>query len=129
MIRFVNDYIFSSLANTVITPIPVHRHPRSSTSEPPQEFELVTESDEQKVDPNLVTWDGPKDLTNPHNWSTGRKLLITAIWIYGSMVTTIASSIFSSGAGRIEKEFHVSSTVATLGVSIYLLVWNPELAT
>ena len=75
-----------------------------------------------QVDPNLVTWTGPDDPANPHNWSVGRKLAITGIWVYGNVVTTVASSIFSSGAELIEKDFHVSSTVAILGVSLFLLV-------
>ena len=82
----------------------------------------VTDDKPLKVDPNLVTWTGPDDPANPHNWSTRRKLAITGIWVYGNVVTTIASSIFSSGAGLIEKEFQVSSTVAILGVSLFLLV-------
>lgn len=28
-------------------------------------------------DPNMVTWDGPDDPTNPQNWSIGRKWVIT----------------------------------------------------
>ena len=74
------------------------------------------------ANPNLVTWTGPDDPANPHNWSTARKLAITGIWVYGNVVTTIASSIFSSGSGLIVKEFHVSPPVAILGVSIFLLV-------
>ena len=82
----------------------------------------ITKHEKPEVDPNLVTWSGPDDPTNPHNWSTGRKIFITAIWVYGNVVTTIASSIFSSGAGQIEEEFHIGSTVTTLGVSIFVLV-------
>ena len=68
-------------------------------------------------DPNLVTWTGPDNPANAHNWSTARKLGISGIWVYGNVLTTIASSIFSSGAGSVVKEFHVSPTVAILGVS------------
>ena len=97
-----------------------------------QDEATATESDEEKdlvigekppqADPNLVTWSGPDDPANPHNWSVGRKLAITGIWVYGNVVTTIASSIFSSGAGGIAREFDVSSTVTILGVSLFLLV-------
>ena len=87
-----------------------------------KEEEPVMGEKPPQVDPNLVTWTGPDDTANPHNWSVGRKLAITGIWVYGNVVTTIASSIFSSGAEQIEKDFHVSSTVAILGVSLFLLV-------
>lgn len=30
-------------------------------------------------DPNMVTWDGPDDPTNPQNWSIGRKWFITIV--------------------------------------------------
>lgn len=79
-------------------------------------------------DPNLVTWTGPDDPANPHNWSTARKLGVSGIWVYGNVVTTIASSIFSSGAGSVVKEFHVSPTVAILGVSLFVLVRRPRTA-
>lgn len=71
---------------------------------------------------NLVDWDGPDDPANPHNFTTGRRVFITLIWVAGNLVTCIASSIFSSGATLIEKEFHLSSTVTTLGVSLFLVV-------
>lgn len=79
-------------------------------------------SPEPSKDSNLVDWDGPDDPANPHNFTTGRRIFITWIWIAGNLVTCIASSIFSSGATLIAKEFHLSSTVTTLGVSLFLLV-------
>lgn len=88
----------------------------------------VVDEKPPKADPNLVTWSGPDDPANPHNWSTRRKLAITGIWVYGNVVTTIASSIFSSGAELIEQEFHVSTTVAILGVSLFVLVSKRSVA-
>ena len=115
------------------------RNQRWDSPTPPfQDEATATESDKEKdpivgekppqVDPNLVTWTGPDDPANPHNWSVGRKLAITGIWVYGNVVTTIASSIFSSGAGGIAKEFDVSSTVTILGVSLFLLVRKRSIA-
>ena len=75
-----------------------------------------------KEDPNLVTWEGPNDPANPQNWGLVRKLLITSIWVYATMVAAIGSSIFASGALEVVNHFHVSPTVATLGVSLFLLV-------
>ncbi|KAI0602685.1 major facilitator superfamily domain-containing protein [Biscogniauxia sp. FL1348] len=58
--------------------------------------------------------------------------MITCIWVYGNLVTTIGSSIWSSGASAIEAEFDESTVVVTLGVSLFLLgyavgppVWGP----
>jgi len=35
----------------------------------------------QTVDPNMVTWDGPNDPTNPQNWSIKYKWLVTIVCI------------------------------------------------
>ena len=75
-----------------------------------------------EVDRDLVTWDGDDDPLNPHNFSVRKKVGITSIWVIGNIVTTIASSIFASGALLIEAEFDISPVVATLGVSLFLLV-------
>ena len=74
------------------------------------------------VDPDLVTWTGVDDPENPHNFSVRRRVFVTAVWVYGNIVTTLASSIFASGASLIETEFDVSATVATLGVSLFVVV-------
>ena len=71
---------------------------------------------------NLVTWSGPDDIDNPQNFSFARKMLITTVWVYGNLTTTIASSIWSSGSNAIASEFGVSSLVVTLGISLFLLV-------
>ena len=84
----------------------------------------VADSPMSKEDPNLITWSGPNDPANPQNWPFARKLGITAIWVWANMVTTTASSIFSSGAEQVVEEFRVSSSVATLGLSLFLLVWS-----
>ncbi|KAK0515009.1 hypothetical protein JMJ35_002388 [Cladonia borealis] len=109
---------------------PVHAH--TAAVNDAEATQPIVDEKPPKVDPNLVTWSGPDDPANPHNWSTGRKLAITGIWVYGNVVTTIASSIFSSGASQIEEEFHISSTVGILGISLFVLgyaigppIWGP----
>lgn len=68
------------------------------------------------------TWDESRSPANPQNWSRYRKLFLTFIWIYGNLVATISSSIFSSGAQAIQEEFGVSTEVVTLGVSLFVAV-------
>ncbi|KAI0105025.1 major facilitator superfamily domain-containing protein [Nemania sp. FL0031] len=105
-------------------------------AQPPSSTETSTieknGSDDEVKDANLVTWDGPDDPANPQNFSSSRKAFITFIWIYSNLVTTIASSIWSSGSGTIAREFHESTIVTTLGVSLFLIgyavgppVWGP----
>lgn len=100
-----------------------HRPPiDSSSSEDDIEAKARDQTGTSPANSNLVDWDGPDDPANPHNFTTGRRVFITLIWVAGNLVTCIASSIFSSGATLIAKEFHLSSTVTTLGVSLFLLV-------
>ena len=80
------------------------------------------EKSDKEADSDLVTWNGDNDPENPHNWPVRKRVGVTAIWIIGNIVTTIASSIFASGASLIEEEFDISPTVATLGVSLFLVV-------
>ena len=77
-------------------------------------------------DASIITWDSPGDPHNPQNFSFARKVFVTLIWVAGNLVTCIASSIFSSGASFISKEFDVGSTVTTLGISLFLLVRPPR---
>ncbi|KAI3331984.1 MFS general substrate transporter [Xylariaceae sp. AK1471] len=87
---------------------------------------------EEEKDANLVTWNGSDDPENPQNYSTFRKVFITVIWIYGNLCATLASSIWSSGTGQVAAQFHQSTIVVTLGISLFLLgfsigppLWGP----
>ncbi|KAE8554993.1 hypothetical protein EYB25_003540 [Talaromyces marneffei] len=79
------------------------------------------EESSSQVDPDLITWSGPDDLSNPQNWSFKYKLWVTVAWVSSCFVTTVASSLFSSGAEVIGVEYHVGTTVVTLGVSLFLI--------
>lgn len=92
----------------------------------------VLEEGVKDEDTSVVTWDGPNDPDNPQNYTSSRKVFITFIWVYSNLATTIASSIWSSGTSAIEAQFHESTIVVTLGVSLFLLgytvgppVWGP----
>ena len=70
---------------------------------------------------NLVTWDGPEDTEFPQNWSTARKLP-TVLSLCGiAFSTSFSSSVFAPAVPPVAIEFGVSETVATLGVSLYVL--------
>ncbi|PYH42579.1 MFS transporter [Aspergillus saccharolyticus JOP 1030-1] len=62
-----------------------------------------------------------KDPMHPHNWSTATKILLSAILAYVTFVASFASAIFSSTIISISGQFHISTEVATLGVTLYVL--------
>ncbi|KAK8017292.1 citrinin biosynthesis cluster MFS transporter mrr1 [Apiospora rasikravindrae] len=83
-------------------------------------------------DVNLVDWDGPDDPTNPQNWSWKRKLVTTVVLALCTFSVSFGSSILASAIAVLSTEFHVSSTVTTLNVTLYVLgfaagpwVWGP----
>ena len=132
MVSTHSDSSQETETETLRSPSSEHKESWDSPTPPAQDEPTGIDSDKEEepvigekspqVDPSLVTWTGPDDPANPHNWSVGRKVAVSGIWVYGNVVTTVASSIFSSGSGLIEEDFHVSSTVAILGVSLFLLV-------
>ncbi|KAK7966469.1 MFS multidrug transporter [Apiospora aurea] len=83
-------------------------------------------------DPNLVDWDGPNDPTNPQNWSWKRKLVTTVVLSLCTFSVSFGSSILASAIAVLSTEYHVSPTVTTLNVTLYVLgfaagpwVWGP----
>lgn len=78
-------------------------------------------SDGGSAQSSFVDWDGPGDLSNPLNWSKIRKLIAVLSICSLAFVSSFASSIFAPAAIPIAEEFHVSETVANLGVSLYVL--------
>ena len=69
----------------------------------------------------LVDWYYTDDPENPHNWSnTKRALIATIICLYTFVVYT-TSAIYTSSTIGVMQEFGVSTLVATLGLSLYVL--------
>ncbi|KAF2816391.1 MFS general substrate transporter, partial [Mytilinidion resinicola] len=69
---------------------------------------------------------------NPQNWPDSWKLLIGFQICILNFSVYIGSSVYISGAGDIMKDFGVSQTVATLGLSLYTvgygigpMLWSP----
>ncbi|KAJ5612961.1 hypothetical protein N7510_006155 [Penicillium lagena] len=69
----------------------------------------------------LVEFNDANDPLHPQNWPFGRKLVISAVLAYSSFASSFASAIFSSAVVEVSPEFHVSSEVAILGVTLYVM--------
>ncbi|KAJ0119228.1 polyamine transporter 1 [Diaporthe amygdali] len=70
---------------------------------------------------DLVDFDSPEDPYRPMNWPTKKKCTTTLLYGLVTMSATWASSAYSAGTSQIAEEFRVSSQVATLGTTIFLL--------
>ena len=77
---------------------------------------------DKKEKSDLVEFDGPDDVGNPKNWSRRKRWAVTVAMGLMTFVVTFASSIFSVAIDVVALEYHVSPVVATLGVSLFLLV-------
>ncbi|KAK3678613.1 hypothetical protein LTR78_001911 [Recurvomyces mirabilis] len=76
------------------------------------------------VDPEKqyeVQFDGDADPLSPRNKSTFRKWLIVIIISASSLCVTCASALYTSTYQQMEKEFHISREVATLGLTTYVV--------
>ncbi|KAK5660986.1 hypothetical protein OQA88_12363 [Cercophora sp. LCS_1] len=69
----------------------------------------------------VVEFEGPDDPLHAQNWPLQKKVLTAAMLGYTTMVSAFGSSIFSAATRAIAAQFNVSSTVALLGVSLYVL--------
>ena len=68
-----------------------------------------------------VSWDGEDDPLNPKRMSKARKWLIVSIISMCSTCVTCASSLYTSTYAQMDKEFHCSEIVATLGLSLFVM--------
>lgn len=80
----------------------------------------------QDTFPPFINEDGfldfaPDDIENPRNWSTRRRAIITMTTVLLVLNATFASSSPSGCFGSISKEFHVSTEVAGLTITLFLL--------
>lgn len=72
-------------------------------------------------DPNIVTWYGEKDAANPQNWSLLKKCWVTGLLCLLTFSIYIGSAIYSPGYQSLNQDFGVSSVVATLGLTLFVI--------
>ncbi|KAF7160797.1 hypothetical protein CNMCM5623_006391 [Aspergillus felis] len=83
-------------------------------------------------DKYVVGFTGVDDPMHPHNWPMSKKVLLSAILAYITFTASFASAIFSSAIGVVSEKFSISTEVATLGITLYVLgfaagptIWAP----
>lgn len=73
------------------------------------------------LDANGFVGFAPDDIENPQNWSMRRKTIITMSAVLQVVNATFASSSPSGCFGSISKQFHISTEVAGLTITVFLL--------
>lgn len=72
----------------------------------------------------LVTWYTTDDQANPQNWSQGKRaLVILQIYMY-TLAIYIAGAIYTPAIPTLIEKFNISPTVASLGLSMYVLAYG-----
>ncbi|MCJ1377766.1 hypothetical protein MMC17_000862 [Xylographa soralifera] len=66
-------------------------------------------------------WSSLEDPEDPQNWSTAKKVYHSAIPSVYCFTVTFASSVYTPGVPYVEEQFQVSTTVALLPLSLYVL--------
>lgn len=87
-------------------PVPQFTHPLSHQRTTPAE---------------LVDFEGPNDPYRPINWPTHKKVSTTLLYGLVTMTASWASSSYSAGTDQVAAQFKVSTEVATLGTTLFLL--------
>lgn len=72
-------------------------------------------------DDNIVTWCGPSDPANPQNWSVVKKCWTTFLLCVLTFSIYIGSAIYSPGYESLIMEFGTNHTVATLGLTLFVI--------
>ncbi|KAF2436712.1 MFS general substrate transporter [Tothia fuscella] len=74
---------------------------------------------------NLVSWTDPHDQANccenPQNWSFFKKCFVTGLVCFLTFSIYIGSAIYTAGSQGVAEQFQVSATVATLGLTLFVL--------
>ncbi|KAF3933655.1 hypothetical protein ABW20_dc0101450 [Dactylellina cionopaga] len=73
------------------------------------------------IEQYIVDFEGFDDPLHPQNWSPKKKYFLSALLAATCAFCVWGSSIFSPAILAVAAEFHVSTEVATLGVSLYIL--------
>lgn len=72
----------------------------------------------------LVDWYGPTDLANPHNWTSGEKIVVVTIIVLYTLTVYLGSSIITPSYFGIMEQFDVSLQTISLTLSMYVLAYG-----
>lgn len=102
---------------------------------PPQLTEAPSSTPDQPLFPEtdlssgIVGWDGQNDPANPQNFSSAKKWSLLVLISSVTLISPLASSMFSPAVGYMAAEFGESNqTLLAFSVSIFLLGYTVSLS-
>ncbi|UZJ53527.1 hypothetical protein CBS101457_002847 [Exobasidium rhododendri] len=96
----------------------------SSATRRPSEISTSSAEEEEKRDPNLVTWDSPSSQENPRNWSLHRRWSVIVIVSTYTFLSPLSSSMIAPALPTISAQFHITSSVLeSLMLSVFVLAY------
>lgn len=92
--------------------------------------DIPEKEDALQINVTAHDWNGPDDPENPLNWPLWQRIYHTTVPSLFGFAVTLGSSVYTPGYPDVEKRFKVSSTVALLPLSLYVLglAFGPVLA-
>ncbi|KAL8963333.1 MAG: hypothetical protein Q9193_000397, partial [Seirophora villosa] len=99
-------------------------HPLTPLPPPNRPLQKRMPSRKSLKDSNLVTWNGPNDPTNPHNWSKRKRWVSMLLVSSFTFVSPMASTMVAPALHEIADEFNITSDVEEfLVMTIFLLAY------
>lgn len=77
-----------------------------------------------KIDPELITWNGQNDPEDPRNWKSAKKIFLVAFVSAYALVAPMSSSMISPAMSEISQQFNIDNPIIqAMVVSIQILAW------
>ena len=95
---------------------------KGEAAEAPTELQTTAQQSTMSNTVAALDWTSQDDTDNPLNWPMWQRVYHTTVPALLGFTVTLGSSIYTPGIPSIMAQFNVSSTVALLGLSLYVLV-------
>ncbi|RCK58145.1 Efflux pump vrtL [Candida viswanathii] len=120
----------SQTRNTILTRLESrieNEPPRISPNATIQDIDIpITQHGEEfnKIDPELITWNGTQDPEDPRNWAPRTKMILLGFVSLYAFVAPMSSSMLSPAMSYIAHDFGITSPIVkSMVVSIQILAW------
>ena len=78
--------------------------------------------EENKHDPDLVTWDSPQDPENPKDWTVRQKMIVTVVVSCFTFMSPVSSSMISPALSQVGEDLSMKKQLEVeMALSIFIL--------